>query len=157
MPYQWELILKHVMYVHRMSAPEVVLYKNIIEVSPVRTDESSPLDLWVYKNNLPAICSELYAKSIKLFIDDMISSNIVHSNNPQKPFAIPRVAWKMSTWNANWRWVWANEYAYIKGLDSVLSIKKSGIDRTCRRMYNAVICWISGISVFQHKFTGSTC
>ena len=92
---QRELILKHVMYVYRMSAPEVVVHKNIIEVSSARTDESRPLDFWVYKNKLPAISSELYAKSIKLFIDDMISPDGAHSNNPQKTFRYTQGGVKM--------------------------------------------------------------
>jgi len=92
---QRELILKHVMYVYRMSAPEVVVHKNIIEVASARTDESSPLNYWVYKNNLPAISSELYAKSIKLFIDDMVSSNGAHLNNPQKTFRYTQGGVKM--------------------------------------------------------------
>ena len=82
---QKEIILKHVMFVHNADQPEKILYKNIIEISSPTLKDESPHDYWITENNLPLVSSELYAESIRLFIDDMLATSSAQ-NTHQKTF-----------------------------------------------------------------------
>lgn len=81
-----QLILTHAMYIYRSDKPEVILHKNIIEITSEKTHENNQLHYWIAKNNLPIISSELYARSVELFIDDMLGVYDKTPNKKQKTF-----------------------------------------------------------------------
>jgi len=92
---QKELVLKHAMYISHINTPEVVVHKNIVVISSASIESANLIDYWIKKNNLPRVSGELYAESIKLFIDDMLESDNIESQNKQKTFRYMQGGTKM--------------------------------------------------------------
>ena len=69
---QRELILKHAMYLHPAGKPDVILFKNFVEISSSRFGHDDIQSYWIDDNNLALASAELYARSVELFVDDAL-------------------------------------------------------------------------------------
>ena len=68
-----ELVVKNLIYFHSTEDPEKIMGRNIIEVASKKLSEQEPYSKWVSDDLMMSKAANLYALSLNLFIDDVLS------------------------------------------------------------------------------------
>lgn len=68
------------------AARKTAGYENVIEVDSIYATDAEPFNYWVRENQLPRIAADLYARSLRMFLDDIMGRYT--DLNEQKTFHI---------------------------------------------------------------------
>lgn len=81
-----QLFLKNKVTLYPDAARKTASYENVIEVDSIYATDAEPFNYWVRENQLPRIAADLYARSLRMFLDDVMGRYT--DLNEQKTFHI---------------------------------------------------------------------